>query len=71
MFSTLFAILPIVFFGNSAGELVDSVILCAMLTGLTAAQSSSLSVVCVAGQCVQGFSNTTRTFPLYTLIMFP
>ncbi|KAF9453697.1 hypothetical protein P691DRAFT_855337 [Macrolepiota fuliginosa MF-IS2] len=59
IFSTLCAIVPIVLFGNSAGEHLSLGLSSLVLTGLIAAQSSSLSVVCVAGQCVQGYSNTT------------
>ncbi|KXN91956.1 Extracellular matrix protein FRAS1 [Leucoagaricus sp. SymC.cos] len=60
----LFVILFIAFTSNLAGECTVLSVLETRLTDSSAAQSSPLSVVCIAGQCIQGISNTTRTPPI-------
>jgi len=60
MILPLFAVLPILFV-NLIGEWSMFWFTVLLLMRTIAAQSSSLSVVCIAGQCVQGISNTTRT----------
>jgi len=60
MILPLFAVLPILFV-TLIGERSMFWFTVLLLMGTIAAQSSSLNVVCIAGQCVQGISNTTRT----------